>query len=221
MANRERYKQYIIPENVSDGGKVKGFAKRNVFEGCVLAGIGFLMVLPFRLSGTTFISTTIFVCVPLLGVGAIGVQGDPLSVFLRNMISWFKHRGPVLFNNTPRVLEESPVDVALTDNALKSMVSDKLDAMAKKVMEKDDSGKVLVEGIDFEFAPDQDETDLLAEKQEAPEEVVFEELPDEENFVVAPSEDNFLTVSAAEPTVKTPRLKARADLDNPETEDLF
>lgn len=217
MASSEQYRQYVIPENVTDGGYIKGFRKRNAIEGGILAAIGFILLLPLHLAGTSRISTTIFVSGPLFLVGAIGVEGDPLSVFVKNSVMWLKNRSPMLFNNTPRILEESPVDSALEASDMKAAFFDKLDAVRTK-MQTSGLGDNMVEGEDFEFVADRDEIGFLAEQMEQYQD--DGELLDGEFFVVAP-EVQADTEPPAKPAVKAPTLKPRADLSALKMEDLF
>lgn len=214
MASSEQYRQYVIPENVTDGGYIKGFRKRNAYEGAVLALIGFILLLPFHFEGTTRISATIFVCGPLLLLGAVGVEGDPLSVFVKNSVMWLKNRAPILYNNTPRILEESPVDSALENSGMKAAFFDKLDEVRAK-MQTSGFGDNLVEGEDYELLEDRDEIGFLAEQND----VLSDdgELLEDEFFVVPPVAPE----PPAKPTKKTPVLKSRADLDALNMEDLF
>lgn len=186
----ERYKQYIIPENVSDGSKWRGFQKRNLAEGVVMAGFGALLILPFHLEMTTFLSVLILISGPLLILGVVGVMGDPFSVFAQNAIYWIRKRGPILYNTTPRVLKESPLDVALAEGKERFNLGTLTEKFTTK-MQLSGEGKSFVEGEDFEFMDDADEMGVLAERgEDTPDtELEFEpfELDPEEPVVEIPT----------------------------------
>lgn len=172
----ERYKQYIIPENVSDGSKWRGFRKRNLAEGAIMAGIVALFILPFHLDPTTFLSVAIILCGPFLILGVVGVMGDPFSVFARNALYWVRKRGPILFNMTPRVLKESPLEAALAEEQTKFNVGTFAEKFASK-MQSSDEGRALIEGEDFEFMEDRDESEALVQRgDDAPEAVFADEI---------------------------------------------
>lgn len=158
----ERFHTYVIPENVSDG-KIKGFKTRNFIEGIIYglcgAGIGFL--LPF--SGTTRISAIIFCAAGPFAIGALGIMGDPVSIWCKNVWRWLKKRSPMLFNTTPRVLEESPMESILEGNALKASMLEAFDNVKNKFAQQG-VGVSMVEGEDFEFADDKDEQLVLVEQ---------------------------------------------------------
>lgn len=194
----ERFKQYIIPENVSEGGRIKGFRTRNVIEGAILALVGFLFTLCLPLHGTSRVTAVILVCFPLLGLGAIGVDGGPLSDFVKSAIQWLRKRGPILYNMTPRVLEASPLETAMADSALADSVSAKLDNLRKRFQSSED-GLTLVEGEDYEFMPDREEDNLLAEKAK-PAEAVFEE---EGSFSLQPADAEDVELTT-EPPISGP-----------------
>lgn len=108
----EDLKQFIIPENFMGESRLfQGQLKtRNVVEGGLISGvlaIFFWNVISVPI--TTKISLVIFFSAPLGLLGLFGVNGDPLSTFIKIFFSWRRKRGLMLFNNEARALKEAPI----------------------------------------------------------------------------------------------------------------
>ncbi len=184
MAGRqeESYKRYIIPDNIVDGGRFMGFKKRFIAEGVLL---GLLMgavtlFIPFP-SLTAHISAFIVFAAPCLFLGAVGINGDPVSRFISLSITWFKRRGILLYNSTAQFLEESPVDAAMETEGLRDRIVQILDDRKQKKLEEN-MKKSFVEGIDFKFAPDKDLEGLIAERKAEADLIPAVEVEEESSF---------------------------------------
>lgn len=171
---QEHYKQYIIPENISEGGKWWGIRRRNLAEGVVMATVVCLPVVMLMGISVNTLPILIVLGGPLFMLGVMGISGDYFSVFVRNAIDWFRKKGPMFYNTNPRILKESPLDVALAQNEEKTNLLKKIEDMATKRATAD-VGKVLIEGEDFMFMDDADESDVLAARVEEAGEITFEQ----------------------------------------------
>lgn len=86
--------EYYIPANFEDSGKLLGlFRIRNVVEA---AGFSLpFLFLVFRLvpGGLTMkiIAAAVFV-IPVGGFALMGINDDPLTVFIKNWWTWFRGR---------------------------------------------------------------------------------------------------------------------------------
>ena len=152
----EDLKQFIIPENFMGESRLfQGQLKtRNVVEGGLISGvlaIFFWNVISVPI--TTKISLVIFFSAPLGLLGLFGVNGDPLSTFIKIFFSWRRKRGLMLFNNEARALKEAPIKLMMSEDGMGDKLRDFLDARKeKKATER--ASQEMVEGKTFEFAPD-------------------------------------------------------------------
>jgi len=102
-------KTYFIPYNVSDGQvSVVGqmVKRRNLIEGlCSGAAVFFLLysLLPFKFNIKLVISFIISVFIAVFGL--VGVNGDPVSIFIANWFRFMKNRRITYYN--PRVKNET------------------------------------------------------------------------------------------------------------------
>ena len=152
----EDLKQFIIPENFMGESRLfQGQLKtRNVVEGGLISGvlaIFFWNVISVPI--TTKISLVIFLSAPLGLLGLFGVNGDPLSTFIKIFFSWRRKRGLMLFNNEARALKEAPIKLMMSEDGMGDKLRDFLDTRKeKKAAER--ASQEMVEGKTFEFAPD-------------------------------------------------------------------
>ena len=127
---------------------------RNVVEGGLISGvlaIFFWNVISVPI--TTKISLVIFLSAPLGLLGLFGVNGDPLSTFIKIFFSWRRKRGLMLFNNEARALKEAPIKLMMSEDGMGDKLRDFLDTRKeKKAAER--ASQEMVEGKTFEFAPD-------------------------------------------------------------------
>lgn len=167
MATKENYKCYIIPENMVDGSKIMGFKLRNIIEGGVMAGTMVLLVFGLMQGQalTSKLSMSIILAAPFLFVGAVGINGYPVSYFAMIAVRWLKRRGVVLYDGSIRLLQASPVDAKMEQPDFR----DRLMALYEERIGKSrsaDQNKSFVEGVDFKFAEDNEERGLIAARQD-------------------------------------------------------
>ena len=86
--------EFFIPTNFEDSGKLMGiFNMRNVIEAGILS-LPFVF-LTFKLvpvSLTWKIILSAIFAIPIGGFALIGINDDPLTVFVRNRWRWLKNR---------------------------------------------------------------------------------------------------------------------------------
>lgn len=86
--------EFFIPTNFEDSGKLMGiFNIRNVIEAVILSlPFAYLIfkLVPFSLTWKIIIAS-VFV-IPIGGFALIGINDNPLTVFVRNLWRWFKNR---------------------------------------------------------------------------------------------------------------------------------
>lgn len=156
---------YYIPANYMDGGYILNgrFPKRNAIEAVVLGVIGFLGCRFF--AGPLMIDTIsiyIFVCLPLLLLGAAGIQGDPLSVYLMNAYKWFKYKKPYFFNNHGVAYRISAAQLIIDEPTFRDVLTDKWDQLKQSMR----SPRIeYEEGVNFVFAEDPEEEALKAAEE--------------------------------------------------------
>ena len=131
----EDLKQFIIPENFMGESRLfQGQLKtRNVVEGGLISGvlaIFFWNVISVAI--TTKISLVIFLSAPLGLLGLFGVNGDPLSTFIKIFFSWRRKRGLMLFNNEARALKEAPIKLMMSEDGMGDKLRDFLDTRKEK-----------------------------------------------------------------------------------------
>ena len=86
--------EFFIPTNFEDSGKLMGiFNTRNVIEAGILS-LPFVYLIfklvPFGLTWKIIISA-VFV-IPIGGFALIGINDDPLTIFVRNWWRWLRNR---------------------------------------------------------------------------------------------------------------------------------
>lgn len=146
---------YTIPDNFIKEGYVGNIRTRNIIEATLLTlstGVC-LWNLPIndlviRLTVTLTFST------PLFLLGIVGINGDPVSVFIKNGIRWVQSRRVMLFNGKAATRSTRPVEVVLNQELPRDRIISALTAV-KKMRNKQNSD-VLVEGRDFVFYDDDD-----------------------------------------------------------------
>ncbi len=85
---------YIIPSNFEEGGKLMGvFGVRNVIEAGILS-LPFIylvfMFVPLGLTWKIILAAT--VVIPVGGFALIGINDDPLSIFVKNWWCWLRNK---------------------------------------------------------------------------------------------------------------------------------
>lgn len=152
----ERIREYHIPMNFIDESRIINgmFKTRNFIEGCVLAGaVGFPCWTGVNAPFEVKISLVVGIALPFLLIGISGINGDPLSTFIRNAIAWARSRGTMLYNNETRALAQAPIKVMMDEEGMNDKILDFVDSMKQKTAKKR-SENPLIEGEDFVFAED-------------------------------------------------------------------
>lgn len=167
-------KQWIIPMNFMESGYVLNGAVsiRNAVEGCILALLAyfFCKTLPLP-SGTDAIAYYIFIISPFLLIGAAGVQGDPLSVFIMDFFKWSKRRKPCFYSTHGEAYTQEAAELVLDAPQMRDLIADVVDSLKAKMATDEIE---YVEGETFRFADDpeqaalkQAQEELLAKREEA------------------------------------------------------
>ena len=98
-------KQYYIPANFTDAGRLLGmFEMRNGIEAVILVVPLFFVCfsyLPFSL--TTNLIITMTAIVPTGGFALIGINDDCLTRFIRTWFNWKRKRGIIFFRGLERM----------------------------------------------------------------------------------------------------------------------
>ena len=86
--------EYYIPSNFEDSGKIMGvFGIRNVVEaGMFSLPFVFLIFKLVPVSLTMKIILSAVFAIPAGGFALMGINDDPLSVFIRTCFHWLKNR---------------------------------------------------------------------------------------------------------------------------------
>lgn len=145
---------YVIPANYLDSGYILNgrFAVRNAIEAIILGIIGFIICsflpIPHNWDGITYY---ILIIVPLMMLGAVGVQEGPLSVFLYDAYKWLKKKKPYFYNNHGTAYHVSSAQITIDEPNIRDILIDKLDQVRQTMK----APKIeYVEGENFEFASD-------------------------------------------------------------------
>lgn len=160
-------KTYIIPDNfISESRIFQGrFRIRYLIEGVILA---VLVMLPFFFSNMNYrpkIFCMIVFGMPLLIVGIIGINGDPISVAIKTYISWKRQYHVMIFDPNPRVLTQKPIAAFEEETGITDKLSDYITERQKKREEKL-TNYDLQEGVNMEFAADSGLDWLIQEEEE-------------------------------------------------------
>lgn len=174
-------KRYRIPENFIDEGRIiKGMVRtRYFFEGCIMALIAAIPAFLIPVANRTQrISVVVVICgIPLL-LGIVGINGDPISVVLRNLKNWRSSRGVMLYNTETVALKTAPLTASMNEKR----ASDTLIEMAENYREnkrRKMDAEVFVEGVTFQFAKDPELRKLQAKKLDLEDEYPVTQDPDE------------------------------------------
>lgn len=150
---------YYIPDNYIEEGRIfQGRIRvRYLIEGLVLA-------IPLALLGWALgktLETKIFLSIllggPILVLGVIGINGDPLSVVLKSIRSWSKKKSLRLYNPNPRPYQVTPVQAIFSEESGRDRLATAYENYQQKRLEEK-LNLELVEGEDYVFAEDSHET---------------------------------------------------------------
>lgn len=166
--DREELREYLIPDNFIDESRIVNgiFKTRNFAEGVIMAlAVALLANMIPTQSFETKVSVLVFACTPFFLLGIQGINGDTVSTFLRNALSWGKTKGIMLYNSQARALAQSPLDNMMEEEQLGDKVLDILDGIREKQRTRNGRHQ-LVEGQDFVFARDADLEGNYLDEQE-------------------------------------------------------
>lgn len=146
-------KYYFIPFNFADQGYILNgmLAKRNAFDGLILAFVGLVIAHMIPAKSTSKISVYILFCGFFGMIGAYGYKGLPISTYLKDIAKWRKRRKPYLYNSHSGIYTVSAADVMLAQPQLRDALADAID-LVKDSMKKD--LPEYIEGQNFEFMKD-------------------------------------------------------------------
>ena len=102
--DREELREYLIPDNFIDESRIVNgmFKTRNFAEGVIMAlAVALLANMIPTQSFETKVSVLVFFCTPFFLLGIQGINGDTVSTFLRNALSWGKTKG-IMISRTGR-----------------------------------------------------------------------------------------------------------------------
>lgn len=118
MARDDYTKTYVIPDNFIEGGRVFNgmFRTRNFVEAIIISAVLFLFtrLLPLHTLSTK-LTVSLTLILPFAALAIIGVDGDPLSVFILGFFHWRKQKktGIMLYNVQTRLYESPLADMLM------------------------------------------------------------------------------------------------------------
>ena len=209
--NESTSNYYTIPENfVDEGRSLNGMVRTRYLIEAVIYG-GFFALLSFIIPASSFnsrITISIFFASPAFALGVTGINGEPVSTALRHVHAWFKNRQIMLYDHTPRVLVEAPINKMMNQNDTRAQILSYIERMRDKRLQSRLHQQFIL-GENFTFASDTDYTreymdvDKLAEQQEAEViEAVLEEDDDDDIDIFANAD--LTSVEPAEPEEPVP-----------------
>lgn len=178
MAEDEQVQVYVIPKNFVDGGRVLNglFKRRNFIE-----GVGLALIVAFPLWQFPFpsfavkLSTVISCALPLFLLGNAGINGDPLSTFVKYSYGWLKAKRVMLNNGQVRARKIKAIDLQMAQEQPKDKLLNTIDAWKEKKSDKREP-ITFIEGENFEFEEDAEfeifkniEKRMLEENEKLPE----------------------------------------------------
>lgn len=109
------------------------------------------------------ISAVVILCgIPLM-IGVMGINGDPVSVVIRNARKWYKTRGVMLYNDETTALKTAAITAMMNEKRASDTLVDLLENFKANREAKRDA-EVYIKGVTFEFAEDPYMKDLYADK---------------------------------------------------------
>ena len=159
-------KRYRIPDNFMDESRIfRGTVRTRFFlEGCIMALAAAVPAWLIPVSSRMMrISTAVILCgIPLM-IGVLGINGDPISVVLRNLKKWRKSRGIMLYNRETAALKISPLSAALEEKQANDAFIDMVERYRGNQKAKREA-EIFIEGVTFRFAEDADLKPLYADR---------------------------------------------------------
>ena len=169
MARIENEKQhiYIIPDNFIEGGRIFNgmFKLRNFVEGVILGGFFAMLAMMIPVEETTTrITVVVSFALPWFMLAIMGINGDPLSVFLMGAYRWKKNRRVMHYNDQTHAREERPVDMMLSDELAKDKI---IDAYENWNSKRQESARLKFDSDNWEFEQDTELSKLKTKKEKA------------------------------------------------------
>ncbi len=209
--------KYIIPANFMETGYVLNgaVAWRNAIEGVILGILGYsicnILPLPGGLDNITYYILIIF---PMALLGLTGVQGDPLSVFIVDVLKWRKRRKPYLYNNHGLAYTQAAADKLFEAPQFRDMLADAIEKMRNSMAEED---MEYIEGVTFRFADDPEAEALRSAQEEILEKAKPQAVVQKEEKAEAPAQTS--KVSAGEDVVNARKIQQMLVLEDLGEED--
>lgn len=170
MKQDEVRQQHYIPENYSTGINLVGmnFKFRNVIEGGILAlvfgALGYVVFSQMNfLDVGTMIGLVISVAAIGLVLGIIGLNDEPISIYMANRLRWRRNRRSAFYN--PHIKGESVPYIYEYESEMQSLPREKIMAFYRKYksdLEKKERDKML----EFQKTNTFDETSMFFEDDE-------------------------------------------------------
>lgn len=148
-------KTYNIPANYLESGYwLNGrVSKRRLIEAVILGVIGYMIcsILPIPHNFEEGITAYIIIIAPLFMIGFVGIQDQPVSIFLRDVYRWSKKRKPYFFNNHGMAYSISAAQLMQEEESMRDIIMDKIAAFRRSLKAPEIH---YVEGENFQFADD-------------------------------------------------------------------
>ena len=164
MANESKLDVYIIPENFIEGGRIFNgmFKTRNFIEAAVLSlivGVPLWMI-PYP-SITVKLSVVSIFVVPIFLIAVTGINDGSFIEFLQQFMKWKKSKRVMLYNGQTQSRAVRPADVIDAQEMPKDKFVQTVNDWKDKRKAKS-SQTSFVEGVDFVFKEDSDDSYFIA-----------------------------------------------------------
>ena len=163
MSGEQQQRTYPIPINFLDEGTIlRGmFKTRNFIEAIIAAAIMFAII-----NSTVKSAYALAIgCGFVFFIFAVGVQGEPTSKFLLNVIRWRQTKGVMLYNGTATPLSKSPSEAMIGTSATQEALKNMTESIHKRFKDQTKED-VYVEGETFQFMEDKMLKDLVIDAKE-------------------------------------------------------
>lgn len=146
-------KTYHIPDNFAEGTKIlQGmFELRNFLEGCVMAAAVAIIITILPVSWSAKMTLYLVLCIPAMMLGIFGINGDPVSRFVVSLRKWMNGRRTLLYNAHTNSYNMPIGDMLLTTERPVDSVRKTIGNIKQRFSSKNDQENDIIEGIDFEF----------------------------------------------------------------------
>ncbi len=157
---------YAIPDNFIDESRIlRGmFKTRNFVEGIIYAAvIGFpVLALCSGQSLETKLTIMTFCAAPPFLLGVMGINGDTVSVAVKNIYKWLRSRGIMLYNQNITMLKKPPIEAREDEADFSDKIVDIIDAVKDARKEKA-KNRTFIQGDTFDFIDDNENSGNEAE----------------------------------------------------------